>query len=79
MGQKIGLAVTAVLIVLAMVAANSFGFLGVDDFLYAGKLLAGWTAYVCVIAIVYAGIERLMPGILCTAAPEDTANPPSAG
>jgi hypothetical protein len=79
MGQKFGLIAIAVLVVFALMAANSFGFLGVDDLVYAVKLIAGWTAYVAVIAIVYAGVERLMPGILCTAAPEDTASPPPAG
>jgi hypothetical protein len=76
MQQKIGLAVTAFLIVGAGLAAHSFGFLGLDDFLYVGKLIAGWTAYTVVIAIIYKGIELLMPGILC--APNQDPAPPSA-
>jgi hypothetical protein len=64
MGRKLGLIVTALLIILAMIAAHSFGFLGIADFIYVGKLLAGWTAYTCAVAIVYSGVEKLMPGIL---------------
>jgi hypothetical protein len=75
MGQKFGLIALAVLIVGALIAVSSFGFLGIDDVIYAVKLLAGWTAYVCVIAAVYAMIERLMPGVLCASAPEDTSTP----
>lgn len=78
MGQKIGLVATALLIVLAMLAANSFGFLGVDDFIYVGKLIAGWAAYVCLIAILYAGLERLMPSILCAPSQEPAPPPPAA-
>jgi hypothetical protein len=64
MGRKLGVIVTAIIIILAMIAAHAFGFLGIDDFIYVGKLLAGWTAYTCAVAIIYAGVERLMPGIL---------------
>lgn len=78
MGQKIGLIVTAILIVLALLAAHSFGFLGVDDFLYVGKLLAGWTAYTCLIAIAYKGLELLMPRILCATTEDPAAPPPAA-
>jgi hypothetical protein len=75
---RIGLVATGVLIVLAMLAAHSFGFLGTDDFLYVGKLLAGWTAYTCVIALLYAGLEKLIPGILCAPPAEESLPPPPA-
>ena len=77
MQQKIGLTVTFFLIVGAALAAHSFGFLGLADFLYVGKLIAGWTAYTCLIAIIYKGLEMLMPGLLC-APIEDPAPPPPA-
>lgn len=78
MGQRILLIITGILIVLAGLAAHSFGFLGIDDFFYVAKLIAGWAAYTCVIAIVYKGLELLMPGILCAPSHEDTAPPPPA-
>src|SRR3954467_6607567 len=76
MQQKIGLIVTFFLIVGAGIAAHSFGFLGLDDFLYVGKLIAGWTAYTALVAILYKGIEMLMPSILC--APTQDPTPPNA-
>ncbi len=71
MGRILGLVITAVLIVLAGIAAHSFGFLGVEQFLYIGQLISGWLAWTCLVAILYAGLEKLFPGVLCSASHED--------
>jgi hypothetical protein len=74
MGRIIGGVLTVVLVVAFLVTAYGFGFLGWEQVAYVGELIVGWTAYTIVIALLYAGLEKLFPNVLCAAAHED-ANP----
>ena len=76
MGRIIGIVVTILLVVLAMLAAHSFGFLGLEQFLYMGQLLAGWLAWTCLVAIIYAGLEKLFPRVLCPPLTDDSKPQP---
>lgn len=79
MGRNLGLAATALLVLLAGLAAHSFGFLGVEQFIYVGQLIGGWLVWTCLVAVAYAGLERLFPRFLCGPLHEDAppANPPA--
>jgi len=65
------------LILAGLGVAYRFGNLGLDQFIYLANLIGGWTAWTVAVAIVYAGLEKLFPNLLC-APPEDPppATPP---
>ena len=65
------------LILAGLAVAYRFGNLGVDQVIYLANLIGGWTAWVVVVAIAYAGLEKLFPKLLCSP-PEDqpAATPP---
>ncbi|MEA2987769.1 MAG: hypothetical protein QOG83_480 [Alphaproteobacteria bacterium] len=49
----------------AIGAASLFGWVSVAQGIYIIKMAAGWAAWVCFVAILYAGLEKLFPGVLC--------------
>jgi hypothetical protein len=42
-----------------------------EQILYLVQMVLGWTAWTCVVAFAYAGLEKLFPHILCAPAAED--------
>lgn len=45
--------------------AYRFGMLTQEQFIYVGKLIVGWTAWTAVLAVIYAGLEKVFPNFLC--------------
>lgn len=54
-----------VLLAAAGAWALAFDFIKFEQIAYVGKMIAGWTAWTCFVALVYAGLEKLFPDILC--------------
>ncbi|MFL6797518.1 MAG: hypothetical protein ACJ8F3_08920 [Xanthobacteraceae bacterium] len=51
-------------VVLASAAvAVSLDVLGLEQIVYVLEMIAGWTAWTLVVAVAYAGLERLVPGL----------------
>jgi hypothetical protein len=48
----------------AAAAAWKFGFVSFDQLIYLGKMVIGWTAWSGLVALGYAGLERLFPKAL---------------
>ena len=65
MGKVYGLT-TLLIVVLALAAAWMFGFVAAEQFSYLGNMIVGWTAWTCFVAVVYAGLEKLFPNLLCS-------------
>jgi hypothetical protein len=67
-----------ILIVAAAAVAGAWklGYVTPDQMVYITKMVAGWTGWTALVAVAYAGIERLFPGVLC---PPRTDDPDSAG
>ncbi len=65
MGKVYGLT-TLLIVVLALAAAWSFGFVAPEQFAYLGNMIVGWTAWTCFVAVLYAGLEKLFPNLLCS-------------
>jgi hypothetical protein len=42
-----------------------------EQILYLVQMVLGWTAWTCLVALAYAGAEKLFPHILCVAPTED--------
>lgn len=64
-----------VLIAGGLATAYRFGMLTPEQFIYVGKLIVGWTAWTVVVAVIYAGLERLFPNFLCS--PHEDHTPPA--
>jgi hypothetical protein len=43
-----------------------------EQILYLVKMVLGWTAWTCLVALVYTGLEKLFPRILCAPPAEDS-------
>ena len=65
MGKVYGLT-TLLIVVLALAAAWMSGFVAAEQFAYLGNMIVGWTAWTCFVAVVYAGLEKLFPNLLCS-------------
>ena len=63
-------------IVAALVVLWKFGGLGLDQLVYVGNIILGWTLWTAGVAIAYAALEKLFPNVLC--APSDDASAPPA-
>ena len=48
-----------------------------EQILYLVKMVLGWTAWTCLVAVAYAGLEKLFPHILCAPPAEDPPAPNS--
>lgn len=53
------------------------GYSTIEQIAYFIKMIVGWTAWTGFVAIVYAGLEKLLPGLLCTP-PSDESSAPRA-
>ena len=42
-----------------------------EQIFYLVQMVLGWTAWACLVALAYAGAEKLFPHILCVAPTED--------
>ena len=70
--DRIFLIALLVLLVAAGIVDATFGFLQLEQIVYVVKLIAGWTAWTVVVAVVYAGCEKLFPNLLCPPATKDS-------
>ncbi len=57
-------------VLLAAAAAWYFEFIATEQILYLVTMIAGWTAWTCLVALAYAGLEKLFPNLLCAHAAE---------
>ena len=48
-----------------------------EQTLYLAQMVLGWTAWTCLVAFAYAGLEKLFPDILCAPHVEDPPAPNS--
>jgi hypothetical protein len=48
-----------------------------EQILYLVQMVLGWTAWTCLVALAYAGLEKLFPDILCAPHAEDPPAPNS--
>jgi hypothetical protein len=53
------------LLIAGAAAGYRFGLGTVDQFIYVGKMIVGWTLWTVILAVLYAGLERLFPNFLC--------------
>ena len=44
-----------------------------EQIFYLVQMVLGWTAWTCLVALAYAGLEKLFPHILCAPPAEDSA------
>jgi hypothetical protein len=44
-----------------------------EQILYLVQMVLGWTAWTCLVALAYAGLEKLFPHILCAPPAEDSS------
>jgi hypothetical protein len=63
--EKIFLAALFALLTAGAAMAAAFGFLQLEQLVYLVKMIVGWTAWTCLVALIYAGCERLLPNVLC--------------
>jgi hypothetical protein len=70
--DKIFLIALGVLLAAAGIVVATFGFLQLEQIVYVVKLIAGWTAWTVLVAVVYAGCEKLFPNLLCPPATKDS-------
>jgi hypothetical protein len=63
----------------ALVVAWKFGGLGIEQISYLGNMVVGWTLWTVGVAIVYAGLEKLFPSVLCPPPTEDASTPRADG
>ena len=45
--------------------AWKLGYVTADQIVYIANMISGWTAWTALVAVAYAGLERLFPGVLC--------------
>ena len=45
--------------------AWNLGYVTTDQIVYIANMICGWTAWTALVAVAYAGLERLFPGVLC--------------
>jgi hypothetical protein len=69
--EKIFLAALFVLLAAGVTMAAAFGFLQLEQLVYLLKMIVGWTAWTCAVAVIYAGCERLFPNVLCPPAAKE--------
>jgi hypothetical protein len=65
------------LILAGLAVAYRFGNLGLDQLIYVGNLIGGWALWVIAVAILYAGLEKLFPNLLCAPPSDESPAPPS--
>ena len=58
-------AIIVLILALALVVPWKFGFVTIDQFIYLGQMTGGWLAWTALVAILYAGVEKLFPDLLC--------------
>ena len=63
---KIMWAFLILLLIAGAAAGYRFGLGTVEQFIYVGKMIVGWTLWTVVLAAIYAGLERLFPNFLCS-------------
>jgi hypothetical protein len=64
------------LILAGLAVAYRFGNLGLDQLIYVGNLIGGWALWVIAVAILYAGLEKLFPNLLCSPPTDEAPAPP---
>jgi hypothetical protein len=69
MPNAFGVALVALLA--AVAAAWTFGLVKTEQIVYVATMIGGWTAWTCLIALGYAGLEKLFPDRLCAPPAED--------
>jgi hypothetical protein len=69
--EKIFLAALFVLLAAGAAMAAAFGFLQLEQLVYLVKMIVGWTGWTCIVALIYAGCERLFPNVLCPPAAKE--------
>ena len=63
----------------ALAVAWKFGGLGTDQIVYLGNMVVGWSLWTGGVAIAYAGLEKLLPSVLCPPPTEDASVPRADG
>jgi hypothetical protein len=48
----------------SVAGAWQMGYVGGDQIVHVANMLLGWTAWTILIAVAYAGLERLFPDLL---------------
>jgi hypothetical protein len=66
--EKAFLTAFFILLAIAAAIAMALGYIQIGQILYVAKLIAGWTAWTCAVALIYAGLEKLFPDVLCAPA-----------
>ena len=69
--ERIFLVALSLLLAAGIAVAAKFGFLQLDQLVYLVKMVVGWTAWTCVVAMIYARCENLFPNVLRPPADED--------